>query len=566
LPDGEAQLDPSWAVINTTGNAIKIIYRAGLKTWASSPGYGTLKVTIPTGFSAPSLNVSDPGYFTAAAENGTVYSTLVSGMDIIVRVRDLAAAAGKVTITYGDRTSGGPGAVTQINEGKPVFYTAMTDNGDTTNGLDSSPSMDLVAPLGSAVIDPAGVLVGSSGNTIELIYTPATSWISGTLKIKVPDGFSQPSLNPLLPGYFTAGATGGILSQVTTDGMYILISASGIPNDTGKITVVYGATVGGGTGFDAPSTDGDYAFYVESDNSGADTHAIVTSPSLHVAEATPTVTMTFTITETYSLTPTITLTPTISLTPSKTTTQMKTATPTKTNSPTGTPTKTITSTFTISMTYTISPTFTVSKTFTSTRTATLTKTPADTFTITLTRTVTNTQTPTRTATPTKTQTSTKTPTFTATQTVTPTFTITPTYTPHEVIFADANLGTKVRAAIGKSSGDTVYSSDLDGLTTLNASASGITDLTGLEECGGLVILSLYGNNISDISQLSGLLKLNYLDLQSNSITAISALVANADSGGLTGSSQVFLKSNPLSSVSTDTDIPYLQAKGITVSY
>ncbi|GEM_PF-4801249 len=92
-----------------------------------------------------------------------------------------------------------------------------------------------------------------------------------------------------------------------------------------------------------------------------------------------------------------------------------------------------------------------------------------------------------------------------------------------VSFPDGNLESAIRDAIPKSSGD-IYPSDLTGLTTLDASNSGVSDLTGLGYCTAL----------SD------------LDLSHNIIEDISALVANT---GLGSGDTVHLEYNPLSSAS-----------------
>ena len=149
--------------------------------------------------------------------------------------------------------------------------------------------------------------------------------------------------------------------------------------------------------------------------------------------------------------------------------------------------------------------------------------------------------------------------------MTPTFTITPTFTPHEVDFPDANLNAAVRTAIGKPAG-TIYNTDLYGLTTLNAFSSGIADLSGLDQCPALTILSLYNNSITSLTPLAGLLSLNYLDVNTNQITDVSPLVTNVNSGGLAGGAQVILNNNPLGSQALNTDIPYLQSKGVVVTF
>jgi hypothetical protein len=551
--------------MNSTGNTWKIIYTAGTSLWASSPLYGTLKITVPAGFSAPSLSSADPGYFTVSVSNGTLYSYTANGMQILVQARDLAASMGAITVNFGDRSGGGPGAAAQANAGIFTFAVEMTPGGDTTTAIDSSPSLDIVTPLGTAALLPQSVACGYGANTAELTYIPQTLWGNGTLQITIPAGFSQPSLNPGDPGYFTVSVIGGTLTQVMTESMNIIVSASGIPNDTGRIIVDYGSRSGNGPGFTAPYAAGNYIFAVESDNNGSITYPISSNPVLAVSQATATVTQTSTDTSTFTFTGTITLTPTISKTFTASPTLTKTSMATKTI------TRTFTATRTITSTRTISPTFTITNTRTFSPTASVTRTITPTYTVTLSKTVTSTATvsptftSTRTVTDTKTATSTKTPSFTPTATVTPTFTITPTFTPHEVVFPDPKLDTAVRSAIGKLSG-IIYSSDLYSLTTLNAFGSGISDLTGLDQCTSLVILSLYSNSITSLAPLAGLTSLNYLDVNSNQISDVSPLVQNVNAGGLTGGAQVILNNNPLGTQALNTDIPYLQSKGVMVTF
>ena len=87
-----------------------------------------------------------------------------------------------------------------------------------------------------------------------------------------------------------------------------------------------------------------------------------------------------------------------------------------------------------------------------------------------------------------------------------------------VVFPDPNLEAKIRAAIGKPTGD-IYDTDLvgTGFISLNASSSSISNLTGLEFCTDLQVLYLGANNISNISQLSSLTNLTMLTLNDNSI-------------------------------------------------
>ena len=181
-----------------------------------------------------------------------------------------------------------------------------------------------------------------------------------------------------------------------------------------------------------------------------------------------------------------------------------------------------------------------------------------------------------------------------------------TIPPSLASFPDANLEVAIRAVINKPEGS-IYTSDLESLTTLDAREKDISDLTGLEYgvhletliLGGnnisdisalsgltnldwlsltnnkisdisalagltnLLKLNLWGNNISDISALTGLTNLIEIGLDNNSISDISALVANS---GLSTGDFVYLGGCPLSNTSVDIYIPNLEIRGVNVLY
>ena len=150
---------------------------------------------------------------------------------------------------------------------------------------------------------------------------------------------------------------------------------------------------------------------------------------------------------------------------------------------------------------------------------------------------------------------------------------------------DASLRAAIAAKLDRASGDPITTSDMVLLTSLDASNSNISDLTGLEHAINLTWLSLWNNSISDISSLSGLTNLTWLYLWSNSISdvsslsglinlislnlsnnSISDLSALATNTGLGNGDTVNVRVNPLSSVSIDTHIPVLQSRGVTVDF
>ena len=171
---------------------------------------------------------------------------------------------------------------------------------------------------------------------------------------------------------------------------------------------------------------------------------------------------------------------------------------------------------------------------------------------------------------------------------------------------DPNLEAVIRLLLDIPEPDPIYPSDLALITTLPASAIGITDLTGLEYCtnleklniavnqisdlspiGNLTSLTwlwasvnqiedispltnlyamehieLYNNSISDISALSNLTNLNFLWLHSNQISDLLPLVENE---GLSGGDWLTVCRNPLSPDSINIYIPQLQGRGVYIS-
>ena len=106
-------------------------------------------------------------------------------------------------------------------------------------------------------------------------------------------------------------------------------------------------------------------------------------------------------------------------------------------------------------------------------------------------------------------------------------------------------------------------SGLSSLTVLNLWINQISDISPLSGLASLTQLSLWDNQISDISPLSGLASLTQLSLWDNQISDIEPLVNNL---GLSLGDSVDLGGNPLSTISIDTYIPQLEARGVIVKY
>ena len=118
----------------------------------------------------------------------------------------------------------------------------------------------------------------------------------------------------------------------------------------------------------------------------------------------------------------------------------------------------------------------------------------------------------------------------------------------EVIIPDANLRAAVEQALGKESGETITADEMATLNSLDAQASGISDLTGLEFATGLEGLFLAKNEIVELSPLSGLTGLIGLFLANNRIEDVSSLL------GLTAIMFMDLAKNQIVDVSPLSDM------------
>ncbi len=129
-------------------------------------------------------------------------------------------------------------------------------------------------------------------------------------------------------------------------------------------------------------------------------------------------------------------------------------------------------------------------------------------------------------------------------------------TAQAVAIPDANLRASIETALGKAPGDPISQGDMATLTELNASESGISDLTGLEYATNLSTLNLYNNSVSDISALASLTNLTELSLSSNSVSDISALA------GLANLTELNLYNNSVSDISALASLTNLTVLGL----
>ncbi|MBX6351037.1 MAG: S-layer homology domain-containing protein [Clostridia bacterium] len=112
VADGSGTLTTatSSVIAGTDGNSLTFTYTA-----QTAMNDGAVAIDVPAGWSPPSTNAEDPGFTTAS--DGTLS---VAGNTITVAGLTLSAGE-TVTITYGDRSGGGPGATAPTTAGPQTW-------------------------------------------------------------------------------------------------------------------------------------------------------------------------------------------------------------------------------------------------------------------------------------------------------------------------------------------------------------------------------------------------------------------------------------------------------------
>lgn len=129
-----------------------------------------------------------------------------------------------------------------------------------------------------------------------------------------------------------------------------------------------------------------------------------------------------------------------------------------------------------------------------------------------------------------------------------------------VTFVDLDLEDVVRSALAKPDGE-IFQAHMETLTDLEASSSGISDITGLEHAVNLQSLDLSDNQVVTLAPLVFCTTLVTLDLTDNLVLDISPLVANA---GLGSGDTIDLTGNPLNPLDPNIAILKGPGRGATV--
>jgi hypothetical protein len=115
------------------------------------------------------------------------------------------------------------------------------------------PQVTVISSDGSGTLARAtgSVKGGTHGNTVAFVYTAAAGGMAdGIVTIRVPDGWSTPSIKATDAGFVAASA-----GNLSVSGNTIMVS--NVTLGTGAtLTVIYGSRAGGGPGASSPKSVG----------------------------------------------------------------------------------------------------------------------------------------------------------------------------------------------------------------------------------------------------------------------------------------------------------------------
>jgi parallel beta-helix repeat protein len=267
---GTMTVTPNTVRSGSGGNTLTFTYTA-----RSQMTNGAVSLAVPTGWSAPSLTGTDPGY--ATASQGVLS---VSGRTILVS--SLTMGTGQMlTIGFGSKAAGGAGASAPSSGGtqfwlakqKPLAPAAMV-------ALAVSPQVRVLAPDGSGImnVSPQSVRFGSSANTLNFIYTAARGGtVNGAVSLIVPAGWSSPSTLGTSAGYVATSR-----GSIAVSGSTIVVSGLNLLGGN-TFTISYGSKAAGGPGATAPAIAGSQTWAAnERSSTGGLGTALASSPVVTV--------------------------------------------------------------------------------------------------------------------------------------------------------------------------------------------------------------------------------------------------------------------------------------------
>lgn len=186
--EGSATVSPSMVTIGDSGVSFVFTYTA-VTAWTN----GTLRISLPAGWPAPSSTGSNSAFTTVATSGSGAVLTLGASV-ITVNVASLPAG-GSITLTYGSMSSGGAGLTVPSVGGFNTFTTQSDPNGAAVADIASHPVVNVKVPTATSTDTPSSTPVPVATNTftLTLTQTPAsTSVDSGVNEIEKHAAYPSP--------------------------------------------------------------------------------------------------------------------------------------------------------------------------------------------------------------------------------------------------------------------------------------------------------------------------------------------------------------------------------------
>ena len=139
--EGAVTIEPTDVIAGQTGVYVGQTYTAGATTWNN----GEVILIIPTGWSAPSITGTEPGYVSAVASEGDDLTIAVEGQHVTITVIALTGVTGTIEVYYGSKDGGGPGAQV-AGPGTATFTWLTAPEGGTPAGIVSQPTITVSEP------------------------------------------------------------------------------------------------------------------------------------------------------------------------------------------------------------------------------------------------------------------------------------------------------------------------------------------------------------------------------------------------------------------------------------
>jgi alpha-tubulin suppressor-like RCC1 family protein len=252
-PDGSGTVSASPAVLASRTKLLGISF-----TYTAAAGgthEGTLAITVPAGWTPPSINPGEPGFTSASAGRLSVDGRTI-------RVDGLSLATGRsLVVQYGH----GAGGIRPTASGATSWVVReQSSPGGALSPLPKPTQIAVLAPDGSGTIAASASAVpsGESQRALRFVYTADTGGLrDGGIELVVPPGWSPPTTAAGRPGFTTASR-----GSVATRGRVISVTGVSLAGRA-SLSIVY-------RDGKAPSSSVGAQDWIASEQSGATGHMV----------------------------------------------------------------------------------------------------------------------------------------------------------------------------------------------------------------------------------------------------------------------------------------------------